>query len=190
MRLRGGHSGCQILDIIVSIPFRQFVKPGVYWVVLFDAGGVDKTVHVPVPRFQSQLRRPHRHIVAHLLRQWLKCLIVRVFLSILSHTRHQVFAHFEVLIQEDFRLHHLQRVFGNALQGFDLVLLHVVLLQTDGIDNLERLLHQQLICIQHGVLHRHALGIGQWDAFVQTECRNLHQQRLQAILVGQFEIAA
>ena len=108
---------------------------------MLDAGGVDETIDVSVPRLQSQLRSAHRHIVAHLLGQWLKALIVRVFLAIFGDARHQVLAHLEVLVQEYLRLHHLQRVIRDGLKWLDLVLLHVVFLQRDGIDGLEGLLH-------------------------------------------------
>ena len=160
MGLIGGHACREFLDIVVSVPLGQLVEPGVHGVVLLDARGVDKAVHIPVPRFQSQLCSPHRHVVAHLLGDGLKALIVSVFLAIFGHTGHQVLAHFEVLVQEYFRLHHLNGVGRDALQGLDFVFLHIVLLQRDGIDNLEGFLQQQRVGIQCRVLHRHALCVG------------------------------
>ena len=115
-------------------------------------------------------------------------MIVRVFLTILSHTCHQILAHLEVLVQEYFRLHHLQRVVGNSLQGLDFVLLHVVLLQGDGIDGLEGFLEQQLVRIQRWVFHRHTLRKSQGYALVQASCGYLHQQRFYTILVRQLKI--
>ena len=190
MGLVRGHTGCELFDVVVSVPLWQLVQPGVHGVVLLDAGGVDETVHVSVPRLQSQFRRPHRHIVAHLLGHRLKALIVRVFLAIFGHARHQVLAHLEVLVQEDFRLHHLNRIDGDALQRLDLVLLHIVLLQGHRIDDLEALLQQQRVGVQGRMLHRHTLCVGEGNALFQAERRNLHQQRLQTVFVGQFEIVA
>ena len=155
----------------MPVPLWQLVEPSVHGVVLLNAGGVDETVHVSVPRLQSQFRSPHRHIVAHLFGHRLKPLIVRVFLAIFGHARHQVLAHLEVLVQEDFRLHHLNRVVGR-------------------IDDLEGLLQQQFVGIQRRMLHRHTLRVGEGNALFQTERRNLHQQRLQTVFVGQFEIVA
>ena len=43
----------EVLDIVMTVPLRQFVEPGVHGVVLLDASGVDETVHVPVPRLHS-----------------------------------------------------------------------------------------------------------------------------------------
>ena len=188
MGLGGGHSGCEVGDIVVSIPSGQLVEPGVHGVELLDAGRVDEAVHVAIPRLQPQLRRPQRHRVAHLLRQRLKRLILREFLPILSHARQQVLAHVEVLVEEDFRLHRLNGVLRDALQRLDLVLLHVVLLQGDGIDIREHLLHQHLVGIQCRMQQGIALGLRQRDAFSQTARGYLHEPLHQAVVIGQVEV--
>ena len=128
MRLVGRHTGCQFGDVIVSIPRRQLVEPGVHGVELLDARRVDKAVHVAVPRLQAQLRCPQGHVVAHFFRQRLKCLILRELLAELGYARHQILAHVVVRIEENLRFHRLNRVFGHTLQGLDLVLLGIILL--------------------------------------------------------------
>ena len=189
MRLICRHSRCELLDMVLSIPFGESVEPCVNRVVLFNACGVDETVHVSVPRLKAQFCCPHRHIVSYLFCQRLKALIIRVSLAILSHSGHQILAHLEVLVEEDFCLHHLYCVLWDSrLKGLDLVFLQIFFLKSDCINNFEGLFYQQFVCIQHRMLHRHALSVGQGDALIKTECCNLHQQCLQAILVGQFEI--
>ena len=137
---------------VLAIPCRQLLQPGVHGVVLFDAGGVDEAVHILIPRLQSLLTRFDGHIVSHFFCQWLKCLILRIFHTILSHTRHQVLAHIVVGCEENFCPHRLKRLLRHTFQRLHLVLLAIVLHQCNFVGGAEYAFHQIRIVVKQRML--------------------------------------
>ena len=190
VRLIRRHPRREVGYIVVSVPLGQFVQPSVHRVILLYACRVDEAVHILVPRLQPHLYRPERHIIAHLLGQRLKRLVVAELLAILCHTRQQVLAHIKIGIKEYLRPHGLYRLLGHALQRLDLMFLHIILLQSDGIDGGKDIPYQHLVPCQHRVAQRHALCVGQWDTLLQTGCSDAHEQLHLAVLVGQLKVAS
>ena len=141
MGLRGWHTSGQFGDIVMSVPFGQLVEPRIHGVILLNTGGVDEAVHILVPRLQSLLPSLDGHIVAYLLCQRLKRLVLRIFHAIFGHARHQILTHVVVGSQENFRSHRLQCLLGYALQRFHLVLLAIVLHQRDFVGRSKDTLH-------------------------------------------------
>ena len=134
MRLIRRPSPRQLGDIVMPIPFRQLVQPGVHGVILLDTGRVDKAVHVLVPTLDALFDGLQRHVVAHLFGERLKRLILSVFIAVFSHASHQILAHVEVGIQEYLSPHRLNQVIRYALQRTDLVLFAIIRLQSHVID--------------------------------------------------------
>ena len=188
MRLICWHALGEVGDIVVSIPRRQLIEPGVHRIILFNASRVDKAIHILIPRFQSLLPSLDGHVVAHLLCQRFKRLILRIFHAILSHARHQVLAHVVVSSQEDFRPHDLKRLLRHALQRFHLMLLAIVLHEGDFVGGRKDTLHELWVVMEQGILQRHPLGVREWYALFERLAGYLLQQQHLTVLIRQVEI--
>ena len=182
------HTPSEFLDIVMTVPLRQLVEPGVHRIVLFDACRVDETVHVLVPRFQSQFHSPERHIVPYFFGQRLVGLVIAVSLSIFGHTSHEVLTHKEVRIEENLGPHGLDGLFRNTFQRFERMFLQIVFLQGNGIYRIKNVPYQYLVPAQYWMTECELLCLRHGDALVQTGCGHSHQQFHFPLFIRQFKI--
>ena len=190
MGLISWHSGCQLSHTILTIPRLKRVEPSVDGIKLLDTGRFDETSDITIPSLQSQLLGSHSHLVASLIVEVAKLLVLTIIFAILSHTSHQVFSHFIMGMQKDVCLHHQQGIFGYALHGANLVSLLIFFDIFNKINALERLLDQQLIVLENRMTQHQVHSLMLRYTLLQTTRCQLHHQLSLTFLIGQLEIVS
>ena len=71
-----------------------------------------------------------------------------------------------------------------------LVLLAIIPLEGHVVDSRKYVFHQLWVCVQHGMLERHALGVGEGDPLVERHAGDAHEQLHLSVLVGQVVVVA